>query len=162
MIVAESVSGKGGQAPSHGPRAQPGSAIRRSARRTSIRDGSFVRPPTALEGLGGGLASTGCRRAKVEEECGVGCELIGWSLAGDGEAFVEVVRRHEAAIDTVAVVALVVNLPSPSPKVPTASGHVASRLIRLADYVSGSATPAGDATLVARTTTTASPERDRL
>ena len=25
-------------------------------------------------------------------------ELIGWSLAGDGEAFVEVVRRHEAAI----------------------------------------------------------------
>lgn len=25
-------------------------------------------------------------------------ELIGWSLAGDGEAFVEVVRRHEAAV----------------------------------------------------------------
>lgn len=25
-------------------------------------------------------------------------ELIGWSLAGDGEAFVEVVRRHEVAV----------------------------------------------------------------
>jgi RNA polymerase sigma factor (sigma-70 family) len=25
-------------------------------------------------------------------------ELIGWSLAGDGEAFVEVVRRHEIAV----------------------------------------------------------------
>jgi RNA polymerase sigma factor (sigma-70 family) len=25
-------------------------------------------------------------------------ELIGWSLAGDGDAFVEVVRRHEAAV----------------------------------------------------------------
>jgi RNA polymerase sigma factor (sigma-70 family) len=25
-------------------------------------------------------------------------ELIGWSLTGDGEAFVEVVRRHEAAV----------------------------------------------------------------
>jgi RNA polymerase sigma-70 factor (ECF subfamily) len=25
-------------------------------------------------------------------------ELIGWSLAGDGEAFVEVIRRHEAAV----------------------------------------------------------------
>jgi hypothetical protein len=34
-----------------------------------------------------------------------------------------------------------------------ASNHVASPLVRLADYVNGSATPPGDATLIARTTT---------
>jgi hypothetical protein len=42
--------------------------------------------------------------------------------------------------------------PRQSPNVP-ATNHVASPLLRLADYVSGSATPAGNATLVARTTT---------
>ncbi|MGH9045875.1 MAG: hypothetical protein ACRDVW_01010 [Acidimicrobiales bacterium] len=52
----------------------------------------------------------------------------------------------------VAAVALVSTSPDPSPKAPAASNHVASPLVRLADYVSGSATPAGNATLVARTT----------
>src|ERR1035438_5519161 len=52
----------------------------------------------------------------------------------------------------VAAIALVATLPGQSPKVPAASNHVASPLLRLAAYVSGSATPAGNASLVARTT----------
>lgn len=52
----------------------------------------------------------------------------------------------------VAALALVATSPGQSPKVPAASNHVASPLVRLADYVSKSAAPAGDATLVARTT----------
>jgi hypothetical protein len=42
---------------------------------------------------------------------------------------------------------------SPSPKVSAPSNHGASPLVRLADYVSASVAPAGDAALVARTTT---------
>ena len=52
-----------------------------------------------------------------------------------------------------AAVALVAASPGQSPLVPAASSHVASPLVRLADYVSESATPAGNAALVARTTT---------
>jgi hypothetical protein len=43
--------------------------------------------------------------------------------------------------------------PGPSTTVPSPSRRVASPLVRLADYVSGSATPAGNAALVARRTT---------
>jgi hypothetical protein len=42
--------------------------------------------------------------------------------------------------------------PGQSPKVPSVSNHVASPLLRLASYVSGSVTPPGDASLVARRT----------
>jgi hypothetical protein len=52
----------------------------------------------------------------------------------------------------VAAVALVATSPGQSTKVPAVSNHVASPLVRLADYVSKSAAPAGNATLVARTT----------
>jgi len=52
-----------------------------------------------------------------------------------------------------AAVALVGTSPGQSPVVPAASNHVASPLVRLADYVSKSAAPAGNAALVARTTT---------
>jgi hypothetical protein len=41
---------------------------------------------------------------------------------------------------------------SATTKAPAASKHVASPLVRLADYVSASATPPGNATLIARTT----------
>jgi acyl-coenzyme A thioesterase PaaI-like protein len=53
----------------------------------------------------------------------------------------------------VAALALVATSPGPSPKVSAPPNHIASPLVRLADYVSGSATPPGDAALVARTTT---------
>jgi hypothetical protein len=46
----------------------------------------------------------------------------------------------------------VATLPGQSPKAPAASNHVASPLLRLAAYVSRSATPAGNASLIARTT----------
>jgi hypothetical protein len=52
-----------------------------------------------------------------------------------------------------AAIALVATSPGHSTKVPVASHHAASPLLRLADYVSGSTTPAGNAALVARTTT---------
>jgi hypothetical protein len=53
----------------------------------------------------------------------------------------------------VAAIALVATSPGPSPRVSAPTNHAASPLVRLADYVSGSATPPGDAALVARTTT---------
>jgi hypothetical protein len=53
----------------------------------------------------------------------------------------------------VATVALVATSPGHPPKIPSTSDHVASPLVRLADYVSGSAAPGGNAALVARTTT---------
>src|SRR5579875_217276 len=54
-----------------------------------------------------------------------------------------------------AAVAVVATLPGHSPKAPrgqAAQNHVGSSLIQLADYVRKSAAPAGNATLVARTT----------
>jgi hypothetical protein len=51
-----------------------------------------------------------------------------------------------------AAVAFLAVSPGSSPGVPAASNHAASPLVRLADHVSSSITPAGDATLVARTT----------
>ncbi|MGH9046538.1 MAG: hypothetical protein ACRDVW_04405 [Acidimicrobiales bacterium] len=52
----------------------------------------------------------------------------------------------------VAALALVATSPGQSTKVPAVSNHVTSPLVRLADYVGKSAAPAGNATLVARTT----------
>jgi hypothetical protein len=51
-----------------------------------------------------------------------------------------------------AAIAVFATSPGQSPKVPVASKQVASPLVRLADYVSGSVTPSGDAALVTRTT----------
>jgi hypothetical protein len=52
-----------------------------------------------------------------------------------------------------AVAVLVAGSAVEAPKLPgAASHHIASPLVRLADYVSASATPSGNATLVARTT----------
>jgi len=53
----------------------------------------------------------------------------------------------------VAAVALVATSSGQSPLAPAASNHVASPLVRLADYVSASPAPTGDAALIARTTT---------
>jgi hypothetical protein len=58
-----------------------------------------------------------------------------------------------AGITAVAAAFTLIGTPAgQSPKAPASAGHVASPLVRLADYVSASATPAGDAALVARTT----------
>jgi hypothetical protein len=87
-------------------------------------------------------------------------QVIGLSHHPKRRRRAAVVRGGVAAGVAAAMVAtaLVVTLPGRSPKVPAASNHVAtlpgqSPLIRLAAYVGGSATPAGNASLVARTTT---------
>jgi hypothetical protein len=66
-----------------------------------------------------------------------------------------IVRGEVAAgvAAAVAAVALIATSPGPSPKAQVPSARVVSPLVRLADFVSGSATPTGDAALVARTTT---------
>jgi hypothetical protein len=51
-----------------------------------------------------------------------------------------------------AALALVATSPGPSTKAPAGSNHASSPLVRLADHVSRLGTPAGNATLVARTT----------
>jgi len=58
-----------------------------------------------------------------------------------------------AGVAAVAAIALIATSPAASPKVSGPANHVASPLLRPADYVSESATPPGDAALVARTTT---------
>jgi hypothetical protein len=57
------------------------------------------------------------------------------------------------AAAAVAAAVLVATSPGHPGQAPPVSKHVASPLMRLADYVNGSAAPAGNATLVARTTT---------
>ncbi len=53
----------------------------------------------------------------------------------------------------VAAGALIATSPAQTPKAHVSSVHLASPLVRLADFVSASAAPVGDAALVARTTT---------
>ncbi len=66
-----------------------------------------------------------------------------------------VIRGEVAAgvAAAVAAVALIATSPGQSPQAHVPSAHLASPLVRLADFVSASAAPAGDAALVARTTT---------
>jgi hypothetical protein len=58
-----------------------------------------------------------------------------------------------AGITAVAAAASLIATPSSHSPKPPVAGRVASPLVRLADYVSSSPAPAGDAALVARTTT---------
>src|ERR1035438_10365595 len=64
-------------------------------------NGGAVPLASRAERFGGELAITGCRRDIGEEarrDMGSDAELIGRSLVGDGDAFMEVICRHEVAI----------------------------------------------------------------